>query len=146
MKGFGSHPSHIKLHVQNSQTRCYFTTGSRFRLPLLERTAPSRKTILNRFASAQSVRSRVRISPLLFFITCSRVIPRALIFQIPIAAGSRFRLPLLERTAPSRKTILNRFASAQSVRSRVRISPLLFFIACSRVIPRALIFLLNNTM
>ena len=25
MKGFGSHPSRIKLHVQNSQTKCYFT-------------------------------------------------------------------------------------------------------------------------
>lgn len=25
MKGFGSHPSHIKLHVQNNQTKCYFT-------------------------------------------------------------------------------------------------------------------------
>ena len=73
------------------------------------------------------VRSRVRISPLLFLLLTSRVIRRLLFFfqrtksknvQVFTFFSFYARHPLVQ-------TILNRLNSAQSVRSRVRISPLL---------------------
>ena len=70
------------------------------------------------------VRSRVRISPLLFFVS-SRVIRRALFFQNPIGFLEGFLESLLGRTAPSRQNlpIGVTFDSALSLRSNWIILP-----------------------
>ena len=61
------------------------------------------------------VRSRVRISPLLFFVAYSRVILRAQGFQPKSQNVQDFTFCSFSAQLPLSKTILNCFASAQSV-------------------------------